>query len=570
MTLPHRSPWIRPRGPGKTLVDWLALGIGPVLIMGMTGSLVFFLAQVGYRGSFSGQVHWTLFWFTVASVLVCRISIEQGASHGSLYGLALGVATAIRMIGFLGAPLGALLLLGVIWWCASKLTRDCTVIEDDEDASGEGLLRRAGFEEAGAEAGAAGTGNAAEPVASDAGAARRAHAPGLWVIYVALGALPVFGVGQWMIPVTDVEGRFQGFMLTFVFVASALALLLTSSFLGIRRYLRQRHLAMPLPMARSWIGRGTTLLGAVLFLALFLPRPRGWDTLAGLGLGLRDRTQEASSRAWMEGQAAEGPGREMGTPGQDVAGGTRPGRETPGGQESAFAVDAGETARSEKGGRSTGGMAGTRGSRGATAGREGAGGQFGGAFERAPSAEARRGGEPSPTRPASAPPVSRPSLDFLAILRVLSWFFGLGLGAYLLVRFGRGWLVALRKSMPARRPQVAKLGGEPVPALRFPGFADPFGTGGAEGMSPGQLAVYTFAALEAWAADAGRERGEEETPMEFGEALVRRHPEWHAELRGTVRVYASVVYGGRTPSAESVELLRRLWARWGRGVSPGY
>jgi hypothetical protein len=557
MTLPAPGPRIRQRPPGKTLVDWLALGIGPVLIMCLTGSLVFFLAQVGYRGSFSGEVRWTLFWFTVASVLVSRISIEQGAAHGSLYGLALGVATAIRMIGFLGAPLSALLLLGVIWWCASKLTWDCTVIDDDEDASGQGLLQRAGFEAAGAEA----------------GAARRAHAPGLWVIYVALGALPVFGVGQWMIPVTDVEGRLRGFTLVFVFVASALALLLTSSFLGIRRYLRQRNLAMPLPMARSWIGVGAAMLGAVLFVALLLPRPRGLETLAGLGLGLRDRPQEASSTAWMKGEAAEGPGPEMGTQEQDLAGGTRPGRGIPGGQKPAAGVDAGpgatgdaargETAAFEEGGRGTGGSSGTGGLRETTSGREGARRQGGGAFEPAPSGQAQGGGEPPPMRPASAPPVSPLSIDFLAILRGLSWLIGLGLAAYLLVRFGRGWLEALRKSIPARRPRAPKPGGEPARGLRFPGFANPFGTGRAEGMSSGQLAVYTFAALEAWAADAGRERREEETPMEFGEGLVRTHPGWHEELRGAVRVYASVIYGGRTPSAESVELLRRLWGRWG-------
>ena len=133
------------RPPAKSLADYLAIGVGPVLIMLLVGSLVFFLVQVGYRGAFSPHVHWTLFWFTVASVLVSRISIENGSAYGSLYGLALGAATAFHMIQFLGAPFGALLLLGLIWWCTSKLTWDCTVIDEDEDASGAGLLQHAGM-----------------------------------------------------------------------------------------------------------------------------------------------------------------------------------------------------------------------------------------------------------------------------------------------------------------------------------------------------------------------------------------------------------------------------------------
>lgn len=565
MSLPYRGPIIRQRPPGKTLGDWLAIAVGPVLIMGMTGSLVFFLAQVGYRGSFSGQMYWTLFWFTVASVLVSRITIEQGAAYGTAYGVALGSATAIRMIAFLGAPLGALLLLGVIWWCASKLTWDCTLIDDDEDASGEGLLRHAGFEAAGSETGVAEEDGKGKRVPRAAEATRRAHAPGLWVIYVALGALPVFGVGQWTLPVSDAEGRLQGFLLAFLFVASALALLLTSSFLGIRRYLRQRHLAMPLPMARSWIGLGTALLAAVLAAALFLPRPRGLETLAGLGWGLTDRPQKASSLAWSRGEAAQGPGREMGAQGRGSPdqGGAEAVAEGENGRGGSHGPDGGESAATGEGpggaDRRPGPGGGQGGGTGGPPERDGVGGTD--APAPSPEGPTRGGRTPMPLRPPVRP--SMPSVDLLSVMRVLSWLFALGLGAYLLVRFGRGWLEALRKAMPARRPSAPKPAAAPSRVPRFPGFANPFG-GAQEGdMSPQELAVYTFTALEAWAADAGRERREDETPMEFGEGLVRRHPEWHEELRGAVRVYASVAYGGRTPSADSIDLLRRLWARWG-------
>ena len=40
-------------------------------------------------------------------------------------------------------------LLGLIWWATNKLTWDCTVIEDDQDASGEGLLQATKLDPAG-------------------------------------------------------------------------------------------------------------------------------------------------------------------------------------------------------------------------------------------------------------------------------------------------------------------------------------------------------------------------------------------------------------------------------------
>ena len=152
-----------------------------------------------------------------------------------------------------------------------------------------------------------------------------------------------------------------------------------------------------------------------------------------------------------------------------------------------------------------------------------------------------------------------PSGASMGLLRALSWLLALGALAYLVIRFGRGWLESLRRAWPEQRRAVAKPGPAPLRRRRFPSYADPFASGRAEAMTPVDLTVYTFEALEAWAADAGRERRPEETPMEFGEALSRQSPESAEEVRGTVRVYAAVAYGGRIPMVEDVEMLRRLW-----------
>ena len=54
---------------------------------------------------------------------------------------------------------------------------------------------------------------------------------------------------------------------------SGLCLLLTTSFLGLRRYLRQRQVEMPLEMAATWLGVGVTLIVVMLLFCLLLPRP---------------------------------------------------------------------------------------------------------------------------------------------------------------------------------------------------------------------------------------------------------------------------------------------------------
>ena len=129
--------------PAKTAADYMVIGISPVLIMLLVGSLSFFLIQVFYRGEAVGSVRWVLFWFVMAVILVSRIGIEQGTGPAAVYGLALAGATWIYLVQIHPAYLVGVLLLGTVWCCSHKLTLDCTVIDDDEDASGSGLLQTA-------------------------------------------------------------------------------------------------------------------------------------------------------------------------------------------------------------------------------------------------------------------------------------------------------------------------------------------------------------------------------------------------------------------------------------------
>ncbi|MBL9138176.1 MAG: DUF4129 domain-containing protein [Verrucomicrobiales bacterium] len=508
--------------PPKTLADYLAIAVSPVLIMVMVGSLNFFLAEVGYRGAFSGQVYWTLFWFTLASVLVSRISIEHGSAYGSVYGLALGAATGFRLVPFLGAPWGALLLLGLIWWCASKLTWDCTVIDDHADASDQGLIEHLKTAKPKTPAGAA---------SDDVLPGRdqpKPHAPGRWLIYTSLGALPIFGLGQWLIPAADTSSRLRAFGLAVLFVAAAVALLLTASFAGLRRYLRQRRLTMPPPMAAAWMARGSVVAALIVFGALLLPRPRGLDTWANLGLELRERDPRASKYAWMRGEAAKGEGRRIGEPG------------APGGNRADGRSTEPSEAREAAGQDRAGG--------GADAGtpRDGSGG-----------GEASRRSKPASTAP-SLPEVS--AGGWLAWVRGISLLTAILAIAWVLWRFGPQWLAALKASW--RRPSAAPPPASAAPAprrRRFAEFEDPFRHGGSTRMTPDELAVYTFEALEAWAADRGRERPPDQTPLSFGRDLEGVLDERTDDLRSAVRLYLRAAYGGGGTLAEETDPLRRLW-----------
>jgi hypothetical protein len=277
----------------KTLADYLVIAISPALIMTLIGSLVFFLVQVFYSGQYVARLHYILTLFIFAAVLIGRISIEEGAERAALFAIPLGIATFLAIEKFAqiqGVPLAPLSdvinvgLIGLIWWSAHKLTWDCTMIDEHEPDAGEGVLESAGLDKP--PTGRREVQQAREPEGTTSRGPlpggwwarwverrRRPHAPGVWVVYFSLAALPLFGVGQLFIPAENLDGRRYAFSLLCVYVASGLGLLLCTSFLGLRRYLRQRRLEMPMLMANTWITLGGALIAVVMGLALLLPRP---------------------------------------------------------------------------------------------------------------------------------------------------------------------------------------------------------------------------------------------------------------------------------------------------------
>jgi len=278
----------------KTLADYLVIAVSPALIMVLIASLVYFLLDVFYQGHYDPRLRFILGCFILAAVLIGRISIEMGLQYAMMYAAPLALVTAIainRFVIYEGTRLAAygwlinLGLMGLIWYCAHKLTWDCTVVDEGQDSSGEGLLQRLGLDKK-----KGGPPPEPEKPAEPEGVTGREdrprpwwerltnppprpHSPGRSIIWFSLAALPLFGVGQLLIPASDPARRRSAFDLLVVYVACALALLLTTSFLGLRRYLRQRRLQMPVAMAGLWILIGCSLIVVVLGFAALLPRP---------------------------------------------------------------------------------------------------------------------------------------------------------------------------------------------------------------------------------------------------------------------------------------------------------
>ncbi|BBO33912.1 hypothetical protein PLANPX_3524 [Lacipirellula parvula] len=312
-----------------TNADYVAIAISPALVMALVGSLVFFLIEVLYVGNYTGRLNYVFALFVFATVLIARIAIEMGSERAAMFSLPMGLLMFIALGKFVEhtGPLGWLVnlcLLAAVWWSSHKLTWDCTVIDDDEDSSGEGLLGRVGLDP---------PENAAEPAPPTVPTATRSlaahgananelfndpaegeapklswwqrlasagtgpHTPGLWVLYFSLAALPLFGIGQHWIPASDVGRRQYAFGLLAVYVAAGLSLLVTTSFLGLRRYLRQRNVEMPAPMAATWVAMGAALIVVVMLAAALLPRPAAEYAAAQPPWRLGSRNDQSSSAA---------------------------------------------------------------------------------------------------------------------------------------------------------------------------------------------------------------------------------------------------------------------------------
>jgi hypothetical protein len=616
-------------GPARqTAADYVTIVLSPVLIVGLVGSLVFFLLEVLYTagGQWKDRLQWILFFYVFGTVLAARVSMNgDTSSRAPLYGGVLAVLTYIGMQSFVEYPPGArelsflvnLLLVGLVWWCAHRLTWDCTNVDENAEMSGEGLLQAAGLDEGGPGAPPEESPEEEDPPARPPTwweryqryrrQKEKKRVLGVWVVYFSLAALPLFGLGQAFIPLAEPGRRRFAFWLMTVYVGCGLGLLLTTSFLGLRRYLRQKRLQMPAAMTGAWMGAGGGLIALLLLAGALLPRPYAEYPLLDLVKPAGSAQRKANRLAFKGDSPAEGKGQ---------AGAAKPGQKGEGNQ--AGEKGQGEGEKDGKGGQGKDGKDKSGGAGGKEKGEQGGGekGEEGkdGKGKQGEKADGGEKGEKGKQGGRAGDPgkaakgmkdmhaqdgSSRPSSPRLAQVQqwvqrlapVLKWVVFVLLGLLVLVALLRGGLGFLsnfttwaKRLLEAWRTFWANLfggkkgesggaeegvGAEGAAAERFVpfhSFRNPFASGKAARTPVRELVRYTFAALEAWARERDLGRGKDETALEFVGRLGEEVPALEAEARALAQLHARAEYAREAMPAGAAEALRAFWERLERVV----
>ena len=527
--------------PDKTAADFLVIGVSPALIMVMVHSLCFFLADIFYRGEALGSVHWVLFWFILAVVLIARIGIEHDAGRAMGYGLLLAVVTWIYLATIQPNVIFGAILLGLVWFTAHQLTVNCTLIDEDDDASGEGLLesvKRAPTEKKQpvqtreTASALSGLRPAAVMEVLKQKKQKTGQIPGIWLIYYSLAALPIFGLGQTLLPAGDLAARHRGFVYLFCYLAAALGLLMATSFLGLRRYLRQRRLVMPGYIAFGWVQFGAVSAIIVLCLALLLPRPGSGEAWVVLRYRIDSQIRQASQFAARFGPHGSGQGRA-------------------GNQTSPDAQEQNPSAPPDQTSGNSGKGLGDQQSN-----ENGKQGQPGGS----------NGGNPGQHTPELSPSAAA----LYPWMKILFWIvIGLGVG-WLLFRYRLVILAAFQSFWAALRSLMALLLGLKKPEAKAPvvskmariqpfnRYKNPFLTGADRVWPAEQLIIYSYDALQSWALEQGAHRLPQ-TPREFCRQVAAELPDAATELEQLAFLYGHVAYGGSVPANYDPETLRALW-----------
>ena len=149
--------------------------------------------------------------FVLGIVAIARISIEQGGLRAVPFGVVLGGLVAFAVARYVPDAFAlASVLLAIVWWVSTRLVYDCTVVDQSVDASKKGLMQwlrsadQDGAEFAASEQPLGVTGRDEHAPQRRGGAwigawinpTSTKFAPGVWVVYFSLAALPHFGLGQ--------------------------------------------------------------------------------------------------------------------------------------------------------------------------------------------------------------------------------------------------------------------------------------------------------------------------------------------------------------------------------------
>ncbi len=495
-----------------------------------------------------------------------------------------------------------------------RLTLDCTDVHEEMEVNGEGLLQATGLEKPDKEPD---KDEKKEEQSADPRLGwweryqrfreerKKKRVLGAWVIYFSLAALPLFGLGEALIPAEDVERRQFAFWLMGAYVGCGLGLLLTTCFLGLRRYLRQRRLQMPMAMTAAWLTAGGGLILGLLVVGALLPRPRPEYSLFTLGSAGPDK-KSASNFAGKGGSSGQGEGRRIGDQPKDKpdpsaadkngqAAGKDKGQPTPdkdkgnaAGEKDKDGSGKGQDKDKDKGDDSNRPKGNDAPDPNKNKSDSNSPQQQ---KDRQPPDKSAQQNQQQSSQQSQSQGTSHPgsSWDWSALLAtvatVLKWivfvlliltvvFFLMREGLKFLAQFtdwARNLLNALRnlwaglfRGRASRDHEGAE---EEIAPSRsrliraFSSYDNPFRDGSAGRRPIKEVVCYTFDALQAWAREHGLERRPEETPLEFAARIGEEHPTLEADVRRFASLYARAAYDYSPLPAAAAEQVRRFWER---------
>ncbi len=585
----------------QSIADWAAIGLCPSLIVLLISSLVYFMVICVYRGGYSGRIGYIWFCFIVGAVGIARLSIQESRKYAMGYAAVLGLATWFVLSRFMTvqgpvaafSPIINAAIIAIVWFLADRITFDCTLIDEDDDASGRGLLD--GLTDEGA----------SDQDSQQHASRKRGHQPGRTVLWLTAAALPIFGIGQMMLP-PDQRLQQSAVLALAVYLFATLSLLVATSFLGVRRYLRQRGVDMPGNVSAAWLVGGVVMTAVMLLVCFLLPQPGklladaklpqsveppewlkpskyGWGSeTAKPDAGATDAATASSQSPREEPDAKPGDGDSSQSSGQP--GGQKPGSSGP-------PSDKGKQgAASDKGEEGKG--AGEKGEKG-EAGKEGnsdaesrsqAGEQSGSKSQSKPSddqldAESQSPSDQSESRPSepqqsddsSTPPAndssSSPSdllpsiggvIRFLiyavliGILAAFAWF-----QRYEIAKWWQAFLAWLRGEAESEisATETATSTETSRPQMPFSAFRNPLDDRG----DPREAVIVTYQAAEAWWRERGQPRQPDETPFEFSRRLKTSNKADHDALLRLTEAYNRIVYGNDVVQQPDLAAAAAVW-----------
>ncbi|MFN7720273.1 MAG: DUF4129 domain-containing protein [Pirellulaceae bacterium] len=559
--------------PRPTLADMAMAAIAPVLIIGMISCLVFFLVNLLYRGDFTIRLMYLLGLYTFGSVFIARIAIEQSRSVALGYTAALGLATyfvVMRFVRFSGPlqsiadflVIGFLVLIGFL---ADRITWDCTWIDERAPTSPEGLLQSLGLVRS--------TLNR-----KDRKQATRRHNPGIWVLYFALLAIPLFGLGQLAIPAYETLARQRAILFLFGYLLCALSLLVVTSFLGIRRYLRRRNIEMPAGVTSAWLFWGVGSILAVLFAVWLLPLPSS-GPWAAMGKWITSPDNLIASRfGWgPESVRSSSPGKPSAT-GEGKAAPQKPSGPPQANGNAESPTPSGEPSRAGKSSQQPlSQQPSTNPSSTPTSptSQQGQGQQEQGQQGQGQQGQGQQGqgqqGQTNQSQSSSNPPSNTGSGWRIPELpNVVSWMRPLliaALSIFLLIfaamnlrRFFAWWgsLSQVEDGNGQEKTEAAP------PTRSFASYVDPFASN-LQGWNEKKVVTHSFEAFEAWGREHDAARQVDETAESYAERLARRFQMPVGTADALATQYNRVLFGKGLPARSELAPLANLW-RWMQGT----